>query len=437
MQTGVMAQGNVNISGQPFGDGQEKVALPTPVNAAVLKRTLDQDEQRSAFDQQKRVRFQIDQQESYLRSTSHDAQSNVGLNIVQQQSHQNVPPQYPKTVATQQGSFAQLESVPQTNTDFANAQFQQQMQNIANPVQILSDPVIAQHVQSVRNQQQACVSQVEQQVHSVSNPQQTLSASHMQPNIAAASTAATVQFPADIQHPSQPMIKPAEISVSAAMQQQSQPVENLSDNVLVSEIQEYIQIRIKEHVQPGIVVDHSALAVEVQQKMPLGINLDPTILFAEIQKQTRICAEQIKNVSSVNIDQQVRSAESNVSSVQLAQAATCAQSSQNVATPQQSQEYCRMVAFRSDGSRREFIIREQDGNQVLSLCAQADVSDPRNYSGVNTSMMYPAQTVQNFPQHWTLSDLHTDTSSSLATRSVQSAASGGLPCESIPSDKAR
>ena len=83
--------------------------------------------------------------------------------------------------------------------------------------------------------------------------------------------------------------------------------------------------------------------------------------------------------------------------------------------------YCRVVMYHSDGSRREFIVEETDGNQVSFFCANAHVSAPSTAS----SILHGGQ--QMFPHHWELADVRSDTSSSLTSgnRSGFSAGSTG------------
>ena len=408
--TAAFGRDNVNIGGQISGSSHQNVQLQTPAIQGVLKSAQSDQQQNFGSDQQKQVRFQSDQDVNYLSSTSHQPSANVPINLHQHQAQQQVQ--------------SQIQNV---------AAFQQQTQHIANPQLPTGDAHVQQQLQSVVNlQQTATGATCPQQTQQVPNPDSRLSA-------------------VNITHQLQPLLRPDDVFPFLPTHQQGQQVTPAIENVLVAEIQQNIQCRIKENFQSGVAIDATVLATQVQQQMPLGINLDPTILLQEVQKQMTIFAEQNQIAVSSNVQQQLR-ADDQISTTgslpqqvavvagqmpTISQTQSSVYSAQQLQPQQQGEEYCRMVAFRSDGSRREFLIREQDGHQVLSLCAQADVSDPRNYSGLNTSLMSPQQITQNFPQHWTLEDLHTDTSSSLATRSVHSAASGGIPCQSVPSDTIR
>ena len=88
----------------------------------------------------------------------------------------------------------------------------------------------------------------------------------------------------------------------------------------------------------------------------------------------------------------------------------------------QEKYYCWVIMHCSDGSRRDFIVDENDGDQVSFFCANADVS-----VGSTSSSVYDAPQRQLFPPHWSLKDIMSDTSSSLTSRNRSgcSAGSGG------------
>ena len=416
-------QDNSNIHGQISGSDGGNVQLQSGVRTGGLRGTPSDQQQNTKSDQQKRVRFQVDQDQSDYSS----AAKRPKLDVPVQGLQPNLQSQFQSVQSTD--SVVSQEQV----TGIPHHAMQQQMQDLSKKQQVCSS------------------AQMQQPVQCTITSQQVFAGVDIQPNVAGTGIPVTQLSHGQIQQEIQPVSTQHQVASSAAIQQQMPNVVSTSDNVVIADIQQKIQYCIQEYLKAGAIVDPSVLAAEVQQQMPVGINLDPNLLFQEVQKQMHLFAQQNQSVSSSVSQQNIISQDQSLLAGQVQQhmqsvvgqvgtgydVDTSLGNVQNVSPQQQSQEFCRMVAFRSDGSRREFLIKEEDGHQVLSLCAQADVSDPSNYCAVNTSMMYPPQTSQTFPQHWTLSDLHTDTSSSLATRSVHSAASGGDPCQSIPSDTTR
>ena len=101
---------------------------------------------------------------------------------------------------------------------------------------------------------------------------------------------------------------------------------------------------------------------------------------------------------------------------------------------------CKVVLTKSDGSAKEFLVKEQDGNQVFNLCTQVDISCGSEISGC---AQFPPTALQTFPPHTLryvdVADLeehkrseHSDTSYTSVGSGARSVASGGC----APTDSA-
>ena len=170
----------------------------------------------------------------------------------------------------------------------------------------------------------------------------------------------------------------------------------------------------------------------------------------EIQNQSQVAVLAQMNAPQIQVQQA-----SNITQPHSAVVQPIVQPDLNLVVPQaafsQNQLVSSIVITKSDGTRKEFLVNQQEGDEFENVAAKADICNQSGQSVLGVSQPFPPhalrhaqlsqlQLIQRSNQGLrNIIDLHSDTSSSLGSgaRSVRSAGSVGLPSSLSATDTTR